>query len=204
MKKILFVMFALLLCLSLGLACFAESGEAQGGSSGTSTSTTETSEVDIKAYIQEKIVPIVVGVATSIVALITTLYKIGASLKALSGTKDTLAKEAKKRDEASQALSEQVEQIKASIKDVPSLEKSIEELSVLCSTIAEILSLGFSANEEIIKSGKGKKMSILLQSAKINPSVTQACHLPLTKEATPHPSANPTPSPQGEGEGGKI
>ena len=188
MKKILFVMFALLLCLSLGLACFAESGEIQNGSSETPTSTTETSEVDIKAYIQEKIVPIVVGVATSIVALITTLYKIGASLKALSGTKDTLAKEAKKRDEASQALSEQVEQIKASIKDVPNLEKSIAELSALCGTMAEILSLGFSANEEIIKSGKGKKMSILLQSAKL----------------TPHPSANPTPSPQGEGEGGKI
>ena len=183
MKKLLFTVFALLMCLCLGLACFAESNEAQGGLSGTPT--TETSEVDIKAYIQEKIVPIVVGVITSIVALITTLYKIGASLKALSGTRETLDADAKKREAAVASLGEQVEQIKASIKDVPSLEKSIEELSALCSTIAEILSLGFSANEEIIKSGKGKKMSILLENAK----------------STPHPSAEPTPSPQGEGKG---
>ena len=196
MKKLLFTVFALLMCICLGLACFAKSDEIQGGSSATPT--TETSEVDIKAYIQEKIVPIVVGVITSIVALITTLYKIGASLKALSGTKDTLDADAKKREAAVASLGEQVEQIKASIKDVPSLEKSIEELSALCSTIAEILSLGFSANEEIIKSGKGKKMSMLLQNAKINPSVTQAC---LTKEAAPHPSPAATPSPQGEGKG---
>ena len=201
MKKLLFIMFALALCLCLSTACFAESNEIQGGSSATPT--TETSEVDIKAYIQEKIVPIVVGVITSIVALITTLYKIGTSLKALSGTRETLDADAKKREVAVASLGEQVEQIKASIKDVPSLEKSIEELSALCNTIAEILSLGFSANEEIIKSGKGKKMSILLENAKINPSVTQACHLPLTKEAAPHPSAEPTPSPQGESTGGR-
>ena len=181
MKKLLFTVFALLMCLCLGLACFAKSDEILGESSGTPTPTTETSEVDIKAYIQEKIVPIVVGVITSIVALITTLYKIGASLKALSGTRETLDADAKKREAAVASLREQVEQIKASIKDVPSLEKSIEELSELCSTIAEILSLGFSANEEIIKSGKGKKMNMLLENAKINPSVTQACHLPLHK-----------------------
>ncbi len=199
MKKLLFTVFVLLMCICLGLACFAESNEIQGGSSATPT--TKTSDIDIKAYIQEKIVPIVVGVVTSIVALITTLYKIGASLKALSGTRETLDADAKKREAAVASLGEQVEQIKASIKDVPSLEKSIEELSALCSTIAEILSLGFSANEEIIKSGKGKKMSMLLQNAKINPSVTQACHLPLTKEATPHPSPVASPSPQGEGKG---
>ncbi len=38
-----------------------------------------------------------------------------------------------------------------------------------------------------------------IQNAKNNPSVTQACHLPLTKEATPHPSPAATPSPTGEG-----
>ena len=38
-----------------------------------------------------------------------------------------------------------------------------------------------------------------IQNAKNNPSVTQACHLPLTKEATPHPSPTATPSPTGEG-----
>ena len=38
-----------------------------------------------------------------------------------------------------------------------------------------------------------------MQNSKNNPSVTQACHLPLTKEATPHPSPAATPSPTGEG-----
>ena len=38
-----------------------------------------------------------------------------------------------------------------------------------------------------------------MQNSKNNPSVTQACHLPLTKEATPHPSPTATPSPTGEG-----
>lgn len=190
MKKILFIMFALALCICLGLACFAEGNEAQDGSSATPT--TETSDIDIKAYIQEKIVPIVVGVVTSIVALITTLYKIGASLKALSGTRETLDADAKKREAAVASLGEQVEQIKASIKDVPSLEKSIEELKELCEAMAEILSLGFCANTEIIKSGKGKRMSILLENAK---SIMQ------NAKSTPHPSAEPTPFPQGEGKG---
>ena len=127
MKKLLFLFFALMLCIFLCFTCLATSEEGE---------TEQKSEVDIKAYIQEKIVPIVVGVATSIVALITTLYKIGASLKALSGTRETLDADAKKREAAVASLGEQVEQIKASIKDVPSLEKSIEELSALCSTIA--------------------------------------------------------------------
>ena len=178
MKKILIAFFVLSICLCLCLCCYAKAEE--------------NAEVDIKVYIQDKIVPIVVGVATSVVALITTLYKIATSLKALGNTKDTLEQDSQKREEATKILGEQVEQIKASIKDVPSLEKSIEELSALCSTIAEILSLGFSANEEIIKSGKGKRMSMLLENAK--------CIMQNAK-STPHPSPLATPSPQGEGKG---
>lgn len=182
MKRILFVAFALMLCLCFSIICFAEGNEAQNGSSGMMTPTTaETSEVGIKAYIQEKIVPIVVGVATSIVALATTLYKIGTSLKALSGTKDSLDADSKKRDEASRVLTEQVEKIKESIKDVPNLEKSIEQLTDLCNTMAEILSLGFSANEEIINSGKGKRMSILLENAKIRMQNAKLTHDPSTE-----------------------
>ena len=152
MKKLLITLFVLSLCLCLCLCCYAKAEE--------------NADVDIREYLQERIVPVVVGVATSVVALITTLYKIATSLKALSGTKDTLEQDTQKREEASKILGEQVEQIKASIKDVPNLEKSIEELKELCEAMAEILSLGFSANAEIVKSGKGKKMAVLLEGIK--------------------------------------
>ena len=101
MKKTLFIIFVLALCLCLGIVCFAEKEEGQNGSSGTSTPTTGNAEsddrIDVKAYIMDKMVPVAVAVLTSIVAFLATLGTIAKSLKSLKETKDAFKDEAKER-----------------------------------------------------------------------------------------------------------
>ena len=179
MKKVLFICFALVLCLCLSTACFAEGNEAQDGSSGTPTPTTETSDVDIKEYIQEKIVPVAVGVLTAVIAFAATLYKIASVLKSLKEAGRAIDTEGKIRKE----LKVQAQELKEGLSEVPALARRLEELQKQVATLSEILTLGFCANEEIIRSGKGKKMAVLLENAK----------------ASPHPSAELPPSPTGEG-----
>lgn len=158
MKKVLFLAFALVLCFCLCISCFAET-----------VNETETS-INVKAYIQDKIVPVVVGVLTSIIALITTIGVIAKSLKGLKDTKEAFSSEAKERayffESGVAHIEAKAEKIKELVKDVPDLQEKIKELTKECELLAEILSLGFSANEEVIKSGKGKKMALLLENAK--------------------------------------
>ncbi|MBO5312479.1 MAG: hypothetical protein J6B29_00800 [Clostridia bacterium] len=129
---------------------------------------------EISNYLRDRVMPIVAGVLTSAIALISTLYSIGKSLKGLKGIKEELSAEAKSRRESlagSTALLEgRTEEIKAILKDVPQLqgeikelERGIEELREQSYILGEILSLGFSADEDIIKSGKGARMASLLE-----------------------------------------
>lgn len=160
MKKVLFLAFALVLCFCLCVSCFAET-----------VNETEKS-INVKAYIQEKIVPVVVGVLTSIIALITTIGVIAKNLKGLKDTKEAFSNEARERacffESGVAHIEAKAEGIKELVKDVPMLQDKIAELTKECELLAEILSLGFSANEEVIKSGKGKKMALLLENATLN------------------------------------
>ena len=125
------------------------------------------SEQEFSIYIKEKIVPVVVGVLTAVIALLTTLGSISKSLNSLKDTKDIFSKEACDRQEYSKALKKEVEQLTQVVKNVPELEGKIDNLMRECETIAEILSLGFSSNKEIIKSGKGRQMSLLLEKCEV-------------------------------------
>ena len=156
MKKILIVFFALALCFCLSTACFAQ-GESEGAT-------------DIKAYIQEKIVPVAVAVLTSLLAFLATIGTVVRSLRSLKDTKEAFVDEARERAVFFQSgiglLEDKAEEMKALVEDVPELKSKIEELSKREEILAEILSLGFSANSEIVKSGKGKKMAMLIENAK--------------------------------------
>ena len=155
-KALLFVTAILLLFALLSTTCFASEVEEE--------------ETGLKAYIIDKIVPVAVAVLTSVLAFVTTLGTIARSLKALRSTKDDFAKEALAREkcfkEGMGLLETKTEEIKEVVGEVPFLREKIQELTRECEILAEILSLGFSANSEIIKSGKGKKMSLLLENAK--------------------------------------
>lgn len=165
MKKVLLTLLAIALCFSLALPVLAQEPSETGDS------------VEIKSYLQDKIAPVVAGVLTSVLALISTLSSISKSLGALKDTKSSFTAEAKERaesfDVSTKMLKAQVEEIKKTIEAVPFLEgelvqlkEEVESLIEQCYTLAEILTLGFSANGEIIKSGKGHKMSVLLENAK--------------------------------------
>ena len=174
MKKLLFIVFALTLCLSLAGVCMASDFEAEEIAN------------DIETYITERIVPIVVGVLTSMVALITVLRKIFSALRSLNDTKDTFVEEAKERASAfrsnTELLETKAQEIKKTVEKVPTLDEQMVqlkgEMSALideCNVLAEILSLGFSANSEVIKSGKGKQMAKLLEKSKNFSSSNDAC-----------------------------
>lgn len=161
MKKLLTLFFIIAIALCMSLVCFA---------SDISLDATE-----LELYITEKIVPVVAGVLTSIVALITLLRNISKSLKGLKDTKSAFETEAEKREASfndnARLLENKTQEIKEIVNTVPELkaqinqlESSVSALVSECYVLAEIMSLGFSANGDIVKSGKGKKMRVLVES----------------------------------------
>ena len=165
MKKIFIVVLALVLCLCMSTVCLA-SGEVEAEENIHSTQ----EEVSVKTYITDKIVPVAVAVLTSILAFLGTLGTVARSLKSLKDTKEAFSDEAKERtlffESGIELLDEKAEELKEAAQDMPALRARVEELTEKCELLAEILSLGFSANSEIVRSGKGKKMALLLESAK--------------------------------------
>lgn len=165
MKRILFIAFTVVLCLCLASVCLA--GDINAGELAN----------DIEAYVTDRIVPIVVGVLTSIVALITVLKKIFNALRSLKDTKDEFVNEAKERASAfknnTELLEGKAQEIKKTVENVPGLDAEMKELKSEmatlineCGTIAEILTLGFSSSTDVIKSGRGKQMAQLLEKSK--------------------------------------
>lgn len=182
MKRTLILIFAFAICFGLCAVCRAEETEnteleamAQPSDEG------EAEEFDLKEYITEKILPVIIGVATSSLGFVAVLGTISRTLKGLKDIKDTFSGEAKKRQEefkqSCQALESRARELEDLVADVPQLTGKVDALANECKLLAEILTLGFSANSEIIKSGKGKKMAMLLEKSKhfsssneINPS----------------------------------
>ena len=182
MKKVLFIALALALCLCLSIGCFAQD---EGRDVGAPTPTAE-GGIDIKDYIMDKIVPVAVAVLTSAVAFIATLGTVAKSLKALKDTKDAFKDEAKERavffECGIEMLNEKAQELTELVSDVPRLKEELTELAQECRLNSEILALGFSANSEVIKSGKGKRMAVLLENAKLKNAPSTASGPPPTRE----------------------
>ena len=155
MKKVLFIAFILVLCLCLACTVMANEGGKK---------------TELKAYIMDKIVPVAVAVLTSALAFVATLGTIAKSLKALKDTKDAFKDEAKERaiffESGIEMLNEKAQELTELVSDVPKLKEELTELAQECHLNSEILALGFSANSDVIKSGKGKKMAVLLEKSK--------------------------------------
>ena len=155
MKKKMFILFAFVLCLCLACTVMANEGGKK---------------TELKAYITDKIVPVAVAVLTSAVAFLATLGTIAKSLKALKDTKDAFKDEAKERavffECGIEMLNEKAQELTELVSDVPRLKEELTELAQECRLNSEILALGFSANSEVITSGKGKRMAALLEKSK--------------------------------------
>ena len=157
MRKIAFVIFVLMLCLCFAGVCFASGTE-------------QANKFDIKTYVMEKIVPVAVATLTSAAAFLATIGTVARSLKSLKDTKESFSDEAKERalffESGIELLEEKAQELKELVSDVPKLKQELEALTQECRLNSEILSLGFSSNGEVIRSGKGKKMVALLEKSK--------------------------------------
>lgn len=136
-------------------------------------------------YIKEKIVPIVVGVLTSISALVATLATIKRSLNKIALAREEFKSESKERKDSfkkeSEYLSTKTEELVKICGEIPRLQAQLEELrenneklAKESGYIAKMISLGFSQNKQIIASGNGKKINRLLEE----------CNLLFEKEKT--------------------
>ena len=163
-KTVLFTVFTLVLCLCLALACFAEEVNADTSSTVNDgpPSPPGEGEVDIKSYIQEKIVPVAAGVLTAVIAFLATLYKIASVLKSLKEAGRAIDTEGEIRAE----LKEQAQALKDGLGELPNLIERVNELQEQVRVLSEILTLGFCSSKEVIESGRGKRMSILLENAR--------------------------------------
>ena len=162
MKRVLiFVSMIVALTLIMSLVCLAQ--DIDRGE-------------ELKSYIEEKIVPVVVGVATGIIGLVATLGSVGKSLKGLKDIKELFSSESEKDRQSfiksKELLENKATEIKDSVKNVPLISEDIlklrgqvDILTDRCALMAEIISLGFSADPLVVRSGKGREMASLLQRA---------------------------------------
>ena len=183
MKKT--IIFIMLIIFVLTFACYAEedvnvSEEKQDVSTDAINTDNEaangeaTEEFDIKAYLTEKIAPIIAGVVTSLVALGGTVYKIKSSLSTLDSSNESI-KEIKKSakdtlENVKTELTRGMCDIQTKIKDIPEikegyeeLKKSAEELTRQNKALLEALKLGFESLPEAVISGNARKISIITE-----------------------------------------
>lgn len=161
MKKVITILFTIILCLAFVLAVSAEEIK-------------QAENEELRAYIEEKIVPVVIGVATSIVALLGTLKGLFSALRELKRAKidfEIIAEQNKEAQEKEASiLRSDYKVIKESVKDVPRLldafdkqQEKIQELERVVVVATEILVLAYSANSELVRTGKAKEMNRLIE-----------------------------------------
>ena len=125
-----------------------------------------------QAYIEEQILPIIVGVATSIIALLSTLKGIFSALKSLKESKEQFDTDREKIKSESQAemkkITEKYNEIKEEIKlacqigdGLCDLKRKTEILAEEIANLSKIASLGFSESKELVSEGKQREIVIL-------------------------------------------
>ena len=129
-------------------------------------------EFDLKNYIQEKILPVVIGVLTAASALIATLVSISRSLGKIKDARDEFKKEAKEREKSFKAQSDllktkadellkiagELPKLKG---EISSLQETTDKLILECTYISKMISLGFGEDKNVVKSGNGARISKL-------------------------------------------
>ena len=188
MKRI--IIFMLTLFLVLTVVSYADEGEiaettivdkkqdmsiwATDGESVTPSVEESFEDFDIQSYLTERILPVVAGVATSIVALGGTIYKIKSSLSSLNSSNESL-KEIRKTvsgtlDNVKSELTKGLCEVQTKVKEIPELKESYSELKNNYSqllkqnkALMDALKLGFEALPEAVKSGNARKIAIIAE-----------------------------------------
>ena len=144
-----------------------------------SASASEISSSDeIKTYVSERIIPVIAGALTSLIALLGTLKSVIKTLKELKGSRGELERVQKEIKEQSKAeylkLQEKCEHIEESTKDVSAFKAEIKELCSLASglqeqiaRLSELACIGFLQNSELVRSGKAKEIAVLAEQNQV-------------------------------------
>ena len=167
MKKVLFIILVLLVLLMLVTVSFASEIATE----------INTENDKLREYVEEKIVPVLMGVITSVVALLSTLKGIFSSLRGLKESKENFDKDRESIKEENKKelakITEKYEEIKNEVKTVCLLTTEIEKLKgqaeILSQEIvnlSQIASLGFSKNQKLVKEGNARKIVVLAEKSK--------------------------------------
>ncbi|MBR7101299.1 MAG: hypothetical protein IKC74_03325 [Clostridia bacterium] len=169
MKKFLIAVFSALLIITMALFCFAEE-EALTEEPAQTDEVTE--EFSVKEYITEKIAPIAVGVATSLIAFIGAFQKIKSTVSSLNSSSSAI-KELK--DVASDTLSgikeeldKGIKSVQETVKNVPEIKddyngliESYKQLKEQNAALLEALKTGFESIPQAVESGAARKIALL-------------------------------------------
>lgn len=141
----------------------------------SSASTDEDSEkIDLKTYVEERIVPVISGVGAAILAIFVALGPLISAFNAMKNAVASFSKRDEERNasvkESNRLMQKNIERIESNVADVPKLqaqvrmlERQADEMKLVCVTLAKITALGFQANADVVRSGKGKKMAVMLK-----------------------------------------
>lgn len=183
MKKTLFLLFTLTIMVLLAVGVYAQ----ENGSDKISVVSDQEVEqsptsyplhpTSFKTYIEEKILPIIVGVVTSIIALLSTLRGIFSSLKSLKASKENFEREQEKIKESSRTelekITEKYNEIKSEIKSVVQikdglceLKEKTEILSKEIENLSQIAALGFCKDKDLVLEGASREIVILAKENK--------------------------------------
>ena len=162
MKKIIFTIITVFILVSLlSVSAFATGEGAE-----------ITEEFDFETYLTEKIAPICVGVATSLIALIGTIGKVKASLTSINSAEKVI-KEVK--ETTSNTLSAIKSELNNGIKEMEGhvcqideikegyemLKAGYEQLLKKNKDLMEAIKLGFASMPDAVESGAARKIAII-------------------------------------------
>ena len=164
MKKIIFTALSILILISVfSVSVFA-----------TETNTEKEKEFDIEIYLTERIAPVCVGVATSLIALIGTISKVKTSVTSITSA-ERVIKEVK--ESTSDALNTIKTELNMGIKEMEShvcqideikkgydqLKERYEGLLKKNRSLMEAIKLGFASLPDAVESGAARKIAIITE-----------------------------------------
>lgn len=162
MKKALFALALIVTCLLLTVPVLG-------------ATETDSAAPSLTEYITDKIIPIVAGVATSLIALIGAIGKLRSSVSSLDSSSAVITK---LKDEVGATLERMngelnmgIRSIESTVADVPELKKSYEELRLAYSELKhqnqllmEAIALGFSSIPDAVECGGARKIAIIAEN----------------------------------------
>lgn len=168
MKGILIGIISVALIISLALPCFCSEPKTEM----SETEASNADSFDMESYLTEKIVPVIMGVATSLVALFGGLAKIRGAVNGLdkTGKEITQIRESvsKTMSGLERELRNGLEELEMKIDSIPEIKEGYKEIKESCKALTEqngklleALCLGFESIPEAVKCGNAHKIAIL-------------------------------------------